>query len=28
MAAAPYLLMGALGYFWYRNSKAKKLASK
>lgn len=24
MAAIPYLLMGAVGYFWYRNTHAKK----
>ena len=24
MAAIPYLLIGTVGYFWYRNSKAKK----
>ncbi|QNH63275.1 hypothetical protein [Hymenobacter sediminicola] len=28
MAAIPYLLVGAVGYFWYRNTKAKKLARK
>ena len=28
MAAIPYLLVGAVGYFWYRNSKAKKPARK
>lgn len=29
MAAIPYLLMGAVGYFWYRNTHApKKTASK
>ena len=24
MAAIPYLLMGAVGYFWYRNTHAPK----
>lgn len=29
MAAIPYLLMGAVGYFWYRNTHTpKKTASK
>lgn len=28
MATIPYLLMGAVGYFWYRNSRAKKLVRK
>jgi hypothetical protein len=28
MAAIPYLLVGAVGYFWYRNSKAKKVVRR
>jgi len=28
MAAIPYLLIGTVGYFWYRNSKAKKPVRK
>jgi hypothetical protein len=29
MATIPYLLMGAVGYFWYRNTQAsKKTATK
>lgn len=28
MAAIPYLLVGAVGYFWYRNAKAKKPARR
>ena len=28
MAAIPYLLVGAVGYFWYRNSRAKKVVRR
>ncbi|WP_022822565.1 hypothetical protein [Hymenobacter norwichensis] len=29
MATIPYLLMGAVGYFWYRNTQAtKKVTAK
>lgn len=27
MATIPYLLMGAVGYFWYRNTQASKKAA-
>ncbi len=27
MAAIPYLLMGAVGYFWYRNTHPRKKAT-
>ena len=27
MAAMPYLLMGAVGYFWYRSTRAPKKAT-
>lgn len=28
MATIPYLLIGAVGYFWYRNTHTRKLARK
>lgn len=28
MAAVPYLLIGVVGYFWYRNTHSRKLAKK